>query len=193
MADATELFSKFKSWIATAESPRLGPQRRTGTATEEELTQRLTEFFAREKISPHAQPLLRSAALLWHDHLDASHTISQSIETPEGSWLHGLMHRREPDYGNAKYWFRRVGQHEAFPQLTERGRSVVASRERAVQQNSDGRALTRCGSDDKWNPFAFIDEIEAAGQGKDEEITAVLREIQAAEFDVLVEHILSQA
>ncbi len=193
MADATAQFAKFKQLIATAELPRLGPQGRAGTVTEEELARQLAAFFASEKISPRIQPLLRSAALLWHDHLDASHIISQGIETPEGSWLHGIMHRREPDYGNAKYWFRRVGQHEAFPKLAERVCAVAASRESAADQKLDGRALTKRGYSSEWDPFAFIDECDAAEQGKDEEIIFVLRQIQAAEFDGLVEHILSQA
>src|SRR5882724_8709614 len=120
MAQATEQLSRFKQLIATAESPLLGPRRRQGILNGAELNRRLDELFAAEKISARAQPLLRGTALLWHDHLDDSHTISQSIETPEGSWLHGIMHRREPDYGNAKYWFQRVGHHAAFPKLADR-------------------------------------------------------------------------
>jgi hypothetical protein len=37
---------------------------------------------------------------LYHDFLDESHTISQDIDTPTGSYWHGIMHRREPDAGN---------------------------------------------------------------------------------------------
>src|SRR6516162_5234245 len=45
---------------------------------------------------------------LFHDFLDESHKISQDIDTVEGSYWHGILHRREPDYSNAAYWFRRV-------------------------------------------------------------------------------------
>lgn len=55
---------------------------------------------------------------LVHDFLDESHTISQNVDTPSGSFWHGVMHRREGDFSNAKYWFRRVGQHPVFDKLS---------------------------------------------------------------------------
>ena len=169
--------------IATADVPFLGPRQRPGIASEAELSRKLTEYFASAKIPSHAQTLLRSAALLWHDHLDASHTISQGIETRDGSWLHGIMHRREPDYGNAKYWFRRVGQHEAFPNLAEHVSRIL--------QSDDCEFADRLIDNGEWRPFAFVDECERAEQGEDAALTSLLRQIQAAEFDVLTEHILS--
>jgi hypothetical protein len=183
MADATSYFSKFKALIATPELPLLGPQRRPGTLDEGEMDRKLNDFFAREGVPPDAQPFSRSAALLWHDHLDASHTVSQNIESREGSWLHGIMHRREPDYGNAKYWFRRVGRHEAY--------SMVAESVAAILQK-DGPQLTGLIKNGEWMPLAFIDECERAEQGNDAALASTLQKIQAAEFDVLVEHILSR-
>ena len=37
---------------------------------------------------------------LWllHDFLDESHSLSQEVDTTTGSYWHGIMHRREPDY-----------------------------------------------------------------------------------------------
>lgn len=61
-----------------------------------------------------------SAAWLFQNFLDESHTLSQNIHSPEGSYLHGIMHRREGDYSNAKYWFRRAGEMDFFDRITER-------------------------------------------------------------------------
>lgn len=66
---------------------------------------------------PYAGSLTASALWLLAGDLDASHQISQAIDSAEGSYWHGIMHRREGDYSNAKYWFRRVGQHAMHGQL----------------------------------------------------------------------------
>jgi hypothetical protein len=52
---------------------------------------------------------LRAGLWLYVDELDRSHRVSQSIESHAGAYWHGIMHRREGDFSNAKYWFRRSG------------------------------------------------------------------------------------
>ncbi len=74
-------------------------------------------FTGRTIVDRKAAAACLSGLWLLHDFLDESHTISQSITTPTGSYWHGIMHRREPDYANAKYWFRRVGEHPVFDEL----------------------------------------------------------------------------
>jgi hypothetical protein len=61
------------------------------------------------------------AAGLWllAGQLDRSHEISQNILSKEGSFWHGIVHCRESDYWNAKYWFRKTTGHPVHQQLAE--------------------------------------------------------------------------
>lgn len=61
-----------------------------------------------------AAPALCAGLWLYVDELDRSHTISQGIDDATGSFWHGIMHRREGDFGNAHYWFRQAGAHPAM-------------------------------------------------------------------------------
>src|SRR5262245_44698974 len=56
---------------------------------------------------------------LYYDFLHESHEISQDVETPDGNFWHAIMHRREPDAGNSKYWWRQVGNHPVLDMLRE--------------------------------------------------------------------------
>ncbi len=55
---------------------------------------------------------------LYVDDLDRSHAVSQGIEDSTGAFWHGIMHRREGDFSNSHYWFRRVGQHPAMEAIS---------------------------------------------------------------------------
>lgn len=178
-APAIVKVKSFSAWLATPEPPALGPEPRAGikplSVLEEELGRVL------EGRGPR-KDLVRALVLLWHDHLDASHTISQIIENADGSYLHGLMHRREPDYGNAKYWFRRVGQHPCFTELAGQTAALLSAKnERTLEEK-----LLRRG---QWDPFAFIDACErVAGRPAKDSQVQLLRAIQAAEFEILLRH-----
>jgi hypothetical protein len=43
------------------------------------------------------------------DDLDRAHTICQEIPSALGSAWHAVMHRREGDFSNSLYWWRRAG------------------------------------------------------------------------------------
>ena len=139
--------------LDTPEPPELGPGPRKQVLGEKAINDQLKTLGASE--------LLQAAILVWHDHLDAEHKIVQNIETPDGSYIHAIIHRREPDYSNSKYWFRRVGDHPCFEELS------IALRQ-------------------KWDPFAFVD----ACARHDSKSESRLREIQATELRLLIEHLL---
>src|ERR1041384_5983899 len=70
-----------------------------------------TELDALKLGSDDASAWLRGGLYLRFNFLDKSHTVSQGIHSVEGSYWHAIMHRREPDYSNSKYWYRRVPAH----------------------------------------------------------------------------------
>jgi hypothetical protein len=108
-----------------------------------------------------------AAVWLYHDFLDESHSISQSIDTAEGSYWHGIMHRREPDASNAAYWFRHLGDHPVFEGLAQ------VARDLGLELQGNG-----------WNPFTFIDLCEKyRGTASPQEM--LLRRVQLSEFSLL--------
>ncbi len=159
----------------------LGPESRAGTLALGDLNRTFDELFRR-----HGQPdkaeLVRALLLLWHDHLDASHVISQSIENPDGSLVHGILHRREPDYWNSKYWFRRVGQHPCFVDLAKRVEPLLAS---------DAKLASQLLPRGAWDAFAFVDAVEAAaGKPATDARHQLLRRIQQAETEAALDYFL---
>jgi hypothetical protein len=63
---------------------------------------------------------------LWlhFDYLEESHRLSQDLPTSDGSFWHAIMHRREPDAWNSKYWWRSVGSHPVLNLLVEHAPSL---------------------------------------------------------------------
>lgn len=57
------------------------------------------------------RPDLTAGLWLYVDDLESSHGICQDLETPTGSLWHGILHRREGDYSNSRYWMRRANSH----------------------------------------------------------------------------------
>ena len=165
-----------------AELPELGPgSPRTG---ERPLLQALddsTVLGGRAVRDASMAACCRSGLWLLHDFLDDSHRISQSIGTASGSFWHGIMHRREPDYSNAKYWFRRVGTHPTFPTLREASQSLAR-----VEPNLDSRAAFLA-EQTEWDPAAFVDlcrQVAAGGCGAE----SLARRVSLLEWQILFDY-----
>lgn len=152
----------FAEWLAKDYPVSLGPGQ-----PDPALRDRLTALTAEQafagqvvKDADMARACL-SGLLLRFDFLDESHTISQHLDTPTGSFWHGVMHRREPDYGNAKYWFSRTRQHPVLERLAEQYPG--------------------------FEPYAFVDEVAACyGSGSDEEMRCQV--IQEREWELLFDY-----
>lgn len=98
----------FGPLLAVDRLPDLGP----GTPDEQfrlQLEAASRTGFAHVTVTqPLAAKAFMAGMWLLFDFLDESHEVSQSLPDEWGAHWHGIMHRREPDPGNAAYWFRRV-------------------------------------------------------------------------------------
>lgn len=132
----------------------------------------LSEDFARA---------VQSGLHLWNDNLSASHGLAQTVETETGSYWHALMHRREPDYANSKYWWRRVGEHVLFP-------GVCGSALKVLLDTPGGWSETvrRSLEAEGWSPCDFVDWCEGCASGSLPEVRPLLEQIQLEEIRLLL-------
>ena len=122
-----------------------------------------------------------------YDFLDASHDLAQSAERAGANttapYWHGIVHRREPDYDNAAYWFQRVGRHTILPDVGREAAALLADPEFADRLRFP-RVLDHRGH---WSPLAFIDLCRECGTFWDERAQAAAR-LQEIEMRLLLEY-----
>jgi hypothetical protein len=124
--------------------------------------------------------LALSAGLLQvHDFWDASHESAQAAddlgERATSLYWHAIAHRREPDPGNAAYWFRRVGRHPVFSQLEAGARTLIEAESTALPPRL---AQT-------WDPSILIDLTSRARPGTD--LERATRRVQRLEMLLVLE------
>jgi hypothetical protein len=173
--------------LVTRQLADLGPGPREGVESEASLNLKLRPLFEGSRLSAERQELIRALVLLWHDHLDSAHTIAQGIDTADGAFVHGIMHRREPDYGNAAYWFRRVGKHPAFGELALRTERLLGS---TPQEDPKPQLIPQ----GQWNPRQFINLCEAAaGKAGSNATRLLLQQVQYLEFESLLDYLANDS
>lgn len=84
----------------------------------------------RDSVSGMAPPdgLSRALQALWHDardEWDTAHGLVDDSTDPDGCEVHGYLHRREGDDGNAAYWYRHAGRPVARGPLDEEWQALV--------------------------------------------------------------------
>lgn len=136
---------------------------------------------------------LQAALYGWHDYLEESHRCSQQIEGLGpgqcGDYWHAIMHRREPDYDNAKYWFRRVGSAVPGQQLSAPATAILSACPASEAPHWLSRLVPAAG---RWDAFSMVDFCAACEQRRDE-LGAAARRIQFLEMQLLLGETLRHA
>ncbi len=136
------------------------------------------------KSSVNADAML-AGLWLWHDGLEESHRISQSISDSTGSFWHAIMHRREGDFSNSKYWYARAAGHPALATIAG---SVGAMVNRAPADKGLLRIVAN-----GWNPKAFVDFVESVSADEGDVLYPIAVQLQQMEWRVLWEYCAREA
>jgi hypothetical protein len=123
-----------------------------------------------EKTAAPEAALIRAGLFYAVDALDPAHRIFQDEKSDLGSYWHGMMHRREADFDNARYWFRRSGRLPFFPKL----------------HRAAGEEWSLANRQPDWDPYLFTGECEQARFGA--ETGAELAPVQRAEFHAIFDY-----
>jgi hypothetical protein len=120
--------------------------------------------------------LIRAGLLYAYDAIDESHRIVQEIETAQASYWHGMIHRREGDFENSRYWFRRTGKLGVFAEMHSRAAEVSSLMGRQMD----------------WDPYVLVGQCEQARFGGDVDQKELIA-LQRIEFQVMFDHLWHDA
>ncbi len=139
---------------------------------------------------PPNLPLIQGALYLTFDCFEEAHNAANDHEgTVAGNWIHAILHRREPDAGNSKYWYARV---KSPAKVSEGiGREALALLKKIPAPGLE--SLTRKVEKSKaWEPEVFVDLCEEFRKKEPQEPAyKVLAALQEIEWKGLAEYILS--
>ncbi len=128
-----------------------------------------------KEVADKAMLILVHAGLLYAvDEIGEAHRLVGDASGDSASYWHGMIHRREGDFENARHWYRRTGRHPAFAELHQRGSSLSAD----VAGQMD------------WDPYLFTGLCERAAFGEPNDALVAL---QKMEFEVMFAYVWRQA
>jgi hypothetical protein len=141
-----------------------------GQCSKDEARQRIQTAGAALFPQARAPEAAVAGLLVYFSCMDEAHELAQRDENPDNNFWHGIVHRREPDAGNASYWFRRVGAHPIFPRLRNEAASLGVD------------------FGPHWDPFGFIDLCEKARRRPDSSEESAALAVQLAEWQLLFDY-----
>ena len=193
MKKSSFFYTRIALFVERLEDRESLPELQPDSAWDTDLTDEITEcspidlFMPVEVKNEKAAQAVKAGVLLWNDELSLSHDICQGLKTPESSYIHGVMHRREGDYSNAKHWFAKAKNHPVATKLFEKsmqiGDDIVPATDQLSHYTSDLKGIGH------WSPDSFVDWCESASQGNvDSTCLYFFKKLQIEEIRLLIDH-----
>ena len=119
---------------------------------------------------------------LWlgHDALEEGHRLAQDINSPTGSFWHAIMHRREGDFSNAKYWYARCRGHPAQRSIS----ASMASVAQGTGVDPLGKRLVAV----QWDGPELVDLVESVYRRPADAKAKLAQRLQQIEWEGLFEY-----
>jgi hypothetical protein len=154
-------------FLREAQLPRLSAQE---PAPDKRLIQRIAVAEDQEIARANGPEVrcIRSLLFIAAGGVDQAHRIVQEISTSDAAYIHGIIHRIDDDFDNARYWFRRAVMEPASAEMYRRAAA---------------NSLT-IASHPIWDPILVTDMVETSRTAG---VTDELRAILMIEFEVLLQ------
>jgi hypothetical protein len=135
--------------------------------------------------SDDAGQSLLAALWLWLDGLHESHAIVQNSSSETAAFWHAIMHRREGDFSNSKYWYARCANHPVLPVISAQAGPIL----NPLPADKSIMRLTHQG----WNQSAFVDLVEQVHEHTADPKHELAVTLQRLEWRVLFDYCLRAA
>ncbi len=184
MTPSSTLPKSLEPLVSTPSIPDIGPGPRSSVLPVVELESQIKRLVQEGMpTGDHRPSLVLCVALIWNDHWIKAHELAQDIDNADGSLLHAIVHRREPDYSNAKYWLRRARNHPALPQVSKALLDHFSCETPAARGISESWLQNGC-----FEPESFVDAVDRAIRKSDSAEQKVLAQAQAIELTALLRY-----
>ncbi|MGE5611008.1 MAG: hypothetical protein ACM359_17290 [Bacillota bacterium] len=117
---------------------------------------------------------------LYHDWLEEAHRIFQKIESLTGAYWHAIMHRREGDFDNSKYWYAEAKEHPLMQSMAQYAGPVVNP------LPADNLVLRMVSTG--WDPAVYVDLVAAVHEKPEDPRHAAAVSLQQIEWRLLFDY-----
>jgi len=143
------------------------------------------DLFRGPVVKPAMAEDVRCGLWLWHDFLEPAHHLAQADPTVTGSLWHAILHRREGNFDNSRYWYAKCRQHFILGPLAQHVSAMVnplPADKRLLKLTING-----------WDADAFVALVEDMRHQPADPLHTLCVEIQRLEWRLLIEHCAAQA